>query len=469
MRGTKRFERRITSRYFKVGELRTVSGDGEVTFDANAGVPFEYLKIKGVTKQPLPNRTEEYFSQIKDAGSYVDAGIVGTYTLALPTEFVGKKLTYELKSSGSLGGVLLYLSDGDNPLFSNLTPLCNSNGQTFRVSGDGFTHLIFTNVYTSEREEDDGSVSISRDGLIDFWSVCDLIVEGEISPGYETPVICVGDTGVLLTIEFNSKIKRLNLPKEIQHQDSKVPLLMSEYDELEIRVLENRVIYREGSVRLSLTGDEPWQINTSVAPTGRGLMAYYYAPVSVLRGYCPYLTFTPWPILPSQKNIFTMMSAKGLAIKFERNETGMAYYKVALSEITNFLKEKHQNAATVQIIAKRAETIEHDITSTTLAGALLSHLKTKGDGKIVVRGAKLLPHVEARYYSSNEGAKVYLTVKYQNESGTEIATASCYELRMGSAYKINAPEIDGYTPKSSELWGAAKENKTVIIEYEEIK
>jgi hypothetical protein len=40
---------------------------------------------------------------------------------------------------------------------------------------------------------------------------------------------------------------------------------------------------------------------------------------------------------------------------------------------------------------------------------------------------------------------------------------------MGSAYKINAPEIDGYMPKASELWGAAKENKTVIIEYEEIK
>ena len=63
MRGTKRFERRITVPYFTVGVLKETSGIGTATVTASSGVPFEYLKIKGATKQELSNYALLYFSE----------------------------------------------------------------------------------------------------------------------------------------------------------------------------------------------------------------------------------------------------------------------------------------------------------------------------------------------------------------------------------------------------------------------
>ena len=77
MRGTKRFERRITTPYFKVGTLKRVRGKGSVILKSYAGVPFEYLKIYGVTEQEPPNLAEQYFTGAKLAEDYVSAGVTG--------------------------------------------------------------------------------------------------------------------------------------------------------------------------------------------------------------------------------------------------------------------------------------------------------------------------------------------------------------------------------------------------------
>ena len=88
------------------------------------------------------------------------------------------------------------------------------------------------------------------------------------------------------------------------------------------------------------------------------------------------------------------------------------------------------------------------------------------DGKISAAGFELMPTVKLGYYSLNDEKSAFLTVLCQDEGGEELERIT-HTLRKGSAYHLKTPEIDGYTPKTSELWGAIKDDKTIILEYKE--
>lgn len=467
MRETKRFERRITTPYFKVGTLKEAVGKGEVVLESSANVPFEYLVIEGATSQELPNRLAGYSETVKNASSYSPAGFDGIYVLPLPSELVGKEITYQLKKTGELGGVVLSLSDGASFLFSELTPLCSQDGEVYTVKGDTFTHLMFTNVYTSDKESEDGVVNEVRDGIIDFWNVCDLVATAEISPDFEAPVSCVGDKGVLLTLNFNGAVEKINIPSTLSYEGKTVPFIFSEYDELEISVRKKRVIYRDGTVHFNLTGEEEWQLYTEFASEGGGALALYEAPTPFSEGYCTHLNFVQWPPESSQKNVFSVFGISALAIKLEGDEADDGDYEAALEKITALLKEKHKAGAGVEIMAKRREKIEYDISKTELGLSLLSIFTPYDtDGKISAAGFELMPTVKLGYYSLNDEKSAFLTVLCQDEGGEELERIT-HTLRKGSAYHLKAPEIDGYTPKTSELWGAIKDDKTIILEYKE--
>lgn len=470
MRTTKRFERRINTPYFKIGELKSVVGNGVVSIEASAGIPFDVLKIKGATEQRIPNLIEPYFADVKNADSYRSGGVTGAYLISLPSELVNKKLTYELKGTATPLGVSLYLSDGESLLFSNLTPLCDSRGNTYSVSGDTFTHLVFTNVYTSDKEDENGDIVLSRDGIIDFWQSYDISVTGGISPEYYSSVLNMGDSGSTIEIGYDSITRRSTLPTSIKYGALTARLLFSEYDEIEIDRKKQKVIYKDGALVVDLTGEEGWQIQPQAVTQGRGMYAFYNLQDSFTEGYCPYLTFACWMPPASAKNVFSSVNEKNVAIKLENNETSIEYVKVALAEITDFLKEKQAAGLGVKLVLKRKSVIERDISSTALAKALLNLKIPKGkDGTLTVRGRELFASIEAKYYSLVEGEKSTLTVLCKNERGDEIASAREYILRRGSAYKLCAPQIDGYEPKESELWGGLKNDKTIIIEYEEKK
>lgn len=467
MRGTKRFERRITVPYFTVGVLKETSGIGTATVTASSGVPFEYLKIKGATKQELSNYALLYFSEHKNAESYLPAGVNGAYSIALPSELVGKKLTYELKKTDTFRGVLLYLADGDSALFSTLTPLCSSRGEGYTVTGDTFTHLIFTNVYTSDKEDEDGVVSEVRDGIVDFWQSYEINITAEISPDSYTPVLCVGDSGLRTVEIFGGKKKTKTIPKQCTYSGKAIELLLSEYDQIEVYGRQRRVIYKEGSVKFYLNGNEAWQIYSPTALTGEGVFVYCRMTTPFKEGYSPHFNFVPWQPPVSRKNIFTAINASNLAIKLERNTVSNIEYKIALAEVTEFLKSKYLAGEGVVVLAKRASVLEHDLSNTAIGQTLLAVFAPYGtDGELKATGIALMPMLELGYYSLNGGASVTLTLVCQNESSEEISRAE-YTLRKGTAYKLSAPEIDGYTPQTSELWGAIKDNKTIIIKYKE--
>lgn len=468
MRGTKRFERRITTPYFKVGTLKSVSGGTSVSYDSYSGAPCQYLKIKGATVQSIQNLAQAYSSTIKNADAYSPAGVNGAYCLALPSRFVGKNLTYRLSVSGALGGVVLYLSDGASALFSNLTPLCSSSGKTYTVSGSTFTHLVFTNVYTTDKESEDGVVSEVRDGIIDFWSVCNLSITSEICPDFEAPVVSAGDRGVRVTFNIDGASKTVALPTKTTTKDGiAFEMLFSEYDELVLYALKKRVVYREGSIKLQLSGGEPWAINEEIASASGGVFAYFDSLIQINEGYCQYFDYVPWLPPTSRKNVFSIFDGSKLAIKLERNKATSSEYTQSLGEITSFLKGAYAAGVGATVIARRRMAIERDITGTSLAETLLAKLPSYGtSGQISAVGYQLNPRLELAYYSLDEGDSATLTVLCRNESGNEISRTE-YVLRKGSAYKLTAPEIDGYTPIASELWGAIKDDKTITLEYKE--
>lgn len=468
MRGTKRFERRITVPYFTVGTLKTVSGGNAVSYNSYAGVPCRHFKIKGITVQSILNLADNYAASIKNAEAYSPAGANGAYSLALPSSFVGKKLTYKLTVNGTLSGVMLYLSDGASAVFSNLTPLCTSSGKPSTVSGSTFTHLVFTNVYTTDKESEDGVVSEVRDGIIDFWSVCNLTVTSEICPDFEAPVVSAGDRGVRVTFNINGASKTIPLPqKAITNQGLTFDMLFTEYDELVIYAQKKRVIYKEGSIKLQLSGSEPWAINKKIAEASSGVFAYFDSLIPISEGYCQYFDYAPWLPSTSRKNVFSVFDGSKFAIKLERNTVSASAYNVALGEIVSFLKNAYASGVGATVIAKRKVGIERDISGTALANTLLSQLPSYGaSGQFSAVGYQLNPKLELAYYSLNEGDSVILTLICQSEDGGEISRAE-HTLRKGSAYKLSAPEIDGYIPQTSELWGAIKDNKTIIIKYKE--
>ena len=175
----------------------------------------------------------------------------------------------------------------------------------------------------------------------------------------------------------------------------------------------------------------------------------------------------PWLPPTSRKNVFSIFDGSKLAIKLERNKATSSEYTQSLGEITSFLKGAYAAGAGATVIAKRRMAIERDITGTSLAETLLAKLPSYGtSGQISAVGYQLNPRLELAYYSLDEGDSATLTVLCRNESGDEISRTE-YVLRKGSAYKLTAPEIDGYTPIASELWGAIKDDKTITLEYKE--
>lgn len=466
MRGTKRFERRITTPYFKVGTLKRVRGKGSVILKSYAGVPFEYLKIYGVTEQEPPNLAEQYFIGAKLAEDYVSAGVTGAYCMPLPSELVGKKLTYTLNKTGTHNGVLLYLSNGTSALFSTLTPLCDSNGEIYTVTGDNFTHLIFTNVYTSDKEVEEGEVFEVRDGIVDFWQSYELQITAEISPDFDTPVLCMGDNGTKITYNFGSSPKEVSIPRFFVNSGSIIIMRFSKYDSMEIRGREKKVIYKDGSASILLVGTESWQINAEAAEAGAGLFGQCSTKYPFSEGYCRFFKFAPWMPEPSAKNVFSYVDSN-VALKLERNDASEAYHTQAINEISALLKKKYVDGTSVQLVVKRITPQEHDISNTTLGQSLLDFCAPyESNGEIVFNGDALKADLEIGYYSSEEGDTACLTVICQNEKGEEISRAE-HTLRLGSAYRLSAPVLDGYTPKVNELWGAIKEDKTIIIEYKE--
>ena len=176
MRATKRFERRITTPYFKVGTLKKVEGEGTVTLSNNAPLPLNRLVIRGNTDVTVTNLASEYLSYFTSENNYVSAGINGAYAIPLPEGFIGNELTFSLSNKSTVGGASLYLADGSSALFSSLTLLCDTNGNSYTVKGSGFTHLIFMNVTTSDKEMDDGSIVLVRDGIVNFWQAHELSI-----------------------------------------------------------------------------------------------------------------------------------------------------------------------------------------------------------------------------------------------------------------------------------------------------
>ncbi len=470
MRVTKRFERRITTPYFKVGTLKKTLAQTTATITGSAGLPFDNLTLYGSTVQPIPNRAEVYRQYFTSETRYVSAGTNGAYSIALPAEFIGKELNFSISTKASGSGAALYLADASSALFATLTPLCSSSGKAYAVSGSTFTHLIFTNVETTDKETDDGSIILVRDGIIDFWAKHELVVTSAPSPDFFTPVSSVGESGTTLTLSWDGKNNAVNLPVAVTSGNETVTLRLSRYDSITVNRKAQSVIYRDGTVVFDLTGNEAWKIKEDTAAQGKGIFAYAAMSTAFSEGFCPYLTYVTWIPNVALKNVFSVFNSKNLAIKLERNEKDPSYYKEALNEITRMLKTRYNSSAGVSILARRKQIIDRDISNTSLGKALLNLTLPRGsNGTLTLAGTSVAGRVEVQYYALNEADVAPLTVVFQNENGEEISQRKEYLIRKGSLWQLSAPEIDGYTPTSGELFGAITEGETVVIEYKEEK
>ena len=468
MRATKRFERRITTPYFKVGTLKKVVGEGSVNLSKLAGLPFERLRLCGNMELEIPNRAELYKSYLTNESRYVSAGVNGAYSIALPAEFIGKELTYTVTVKANVGGASLYLADGNSALFNNLTPLAISGSKTHTVKGSTFTHLIFTNVETSDKETDDGAVVLVRDGIISFWQTHDISVTSEPTPNFYSPITVLGNGNARLVASYDGKNKFIILPASLL-ADETVTLRLSRYDEIVVDRKKQSVIYRDGTAVFDLTGNENWKIHESVAAQGKGVFAYATMSAPFTEGYCPYLTFAPWIPSISQKNVFSVFNGTNLAIKLESNETDPAKFKSLLAEIVNMLKTRSASGAGVSIYAKRRQVIGRDISNTSFGKTLLAFTAPRNtEPSLALRNEKLEGYLDVEYYALESGEDSILTVICKNENGQELLLRE-HTIRRGSAYKLSVPEIDGYEPCEPTLFGALTENKTVVIEYKEKK
>lgn len=469
MRGTKRFERRVTTPYFKVGTLTRKVGEGSITVDDSAGLPFDTLKIQGNTVTEVPNRAEVYLSYLTSEGYYSSAGTNGAYCISLPSEFIGKELTYELTTKIQSGGAELYLADGGSALFANLTPLCDSSGRTYRVTGNTFTHLIFLNVNTSDKEMDDGSVLLVKDGIVSFWQGHGIKITSEPAPDFYSPVSSLGDSAARFVLTYDGKNKVITFPSKITQNGQEIVLRLSLFDEILVDRKNQRVIYKDGTVLFTLTGNEGWKIYEEGAARGNGVFAYAQMPTAFSEGFCPYLKFAPWIPPTLQKNVFSVFNNRNLAIKLERNEKDPTYFKTALNEIVNMIKERQKSGVPVTVIARRKQALQYDISSSTLARALLAaKVPREKETTVTVRGANVYGFINASYYATEEAENVKLTVLCIDEDITELNMTE-HLLRKGSAYCLTLPSIEGYTTTENEIFGAITEDKTVVIEYKEKK
>ena len=231
------------------------------------------------------------------------------------------------------------------------------------------------------------------------------------------------------------------------------------------------VIYREGSFIVNLTGTEIWQISDGAAAKGNGIYAYVVLPIEATEGVCDSLTYIPWIPSLSCQNVFSIFSGKNLAIRLSGYESSPEYFAQTLSRLKSLLKEQYNAGKGISIIVRRKEVIEHDLSSTSFTTTLFSFdvPKRGSEASLTFRGAEIFGYVKAEYYAQEEGNSVTLTLVARGEGGKEICAPIEYTLRVGSAYELNAPEVDGYEPKEATIFGALTENKTVVIEYKEKK
>ena len=471
MRATKRFERRITTPYYKIGTLKRVEGEGTVTLSNNAPIVPNNLVIRGNTTVTVTDFAKDYSSYFENENSYVSAGVNGAYAIPLPESIVGRELVFSLSSKSKVSGAPLYLADGSSLLHSSLTLLCDKNGNSYTVKGSGFTHLIFMNVITSDKEMDDGSIVLVRDGIVNFWEAHDLSITSEPSPAFPATLTYMGNVTSRIIFNCNGKSRTISLPKTISVNEETIPLRFTAYDEIVIDRKSRSVIYREGSFIVNLTGTEIWQISEGAAAQGKGIYSYVTLPIEVAEGVCDSLTYMPWTPSLSCQNVFSIFGGKNLAIRLSGYESSPEYFAQALSRLKSLLKEKYNAGKGISIILRRKKAIEHDLSSTGFATSLLalSVPKRGSESTITFRSSDIFGYVKAEYYAQEEGNNATLTVVSKDESGKEISSPIEYTLRIGSAYKLNAPEIDGYEPCEPTLFGAITENKTVVIEYKEKK
>lgn len=466
MRYFENHKRRVMKKQYTKGS-RTVLESNEMlpSFEINesSGVPLS-LEIKGRTEQG-ENKASYYLDYLKNTDNYTLAGASGAYVISLPSAWVGKMAKYSIFVNKQIEGLSIYLSDGTSFLFSSTAPLLDGTG-AYEVSGDSFTHLIFTGVNGQSIEETDGTIKFVLSEIISFWQNNELFVDADLSVYFPSPLLSSNDDQLEIELVCNGEKTTILLPKYIIINGTEIPLLMSEYDSLLVDGVNKKVTYKRGSWTKNVTGNEVWAYNNYANTTFsqrcyQRSIAYPVILESDI-GYCTHFKNLKWSAEMIKKGDYTCSVVEGYTWVFRL--TGGE----DLSVFTELAKEKHLEGEPISLLGKRKDILEYDLTGTELGDKLLSLIVPEGKSGVLNIKSKIgVGKAELIYYSMLDIDTYKIGISYISENGKEIASRKEYNVRRGSIYKVVPPHISGYTIQSKEESGIATSDKEIILTYKE--
>lgn len=137
--------------------------------------------------------------------------------------------------------------------------------------------------------------------------------------------------------------------------------------------------------------------------------------------------------------------------------------QIALSESERLVFENKSSSSLIYY----TEQGSYDLSHTDFAKELAQINAERGTSlEIMVKGAIVPRGINVTYFSTENEDKAVLKVKYEC-NGQGISASKEYSVRKGSAYKIIAPHIKGYTPIKAETQGVLNESTEIILTYKE--
>jgi len=206
----------------------------------------------------------------------------------------------------------------------------------------------------------------------------------------ETPYEPYFREEIYIPTEIMSTADKPIITDDVVLADGKiVPLLFSKWDKLTVDRLNNKVVYTEGSLIHSLTGNET-KFST-VSGNGNNYRVYFESLgikgrfVNKL-GYCTHFKGEEWNPLSRYGTYASRIT--DIIFRIDGKQT--------LDEFLVFLKEQYANGTPVIFICKRQTPIEHDITSTDLGQSLLM-LATQNGTNIIEISGNLTPTLTVKH------------------------------------------------------------------------
>lgn len=137
--------------------------------------------------------------------------------------------------------------------------------------------------------------------------------------------------------------------------------------------------------------------------------------------------------------------------------------QIALSESERLVFENKSSSSLIYY----TEQGSYDLSHTDFAKELAQINAERGTSlEIMVKGAIAPRGLNVTFFSTENEDKAVLKVKYEC-NGQGISASKEYSVRKGSAYKIIAPHIKGYTPIKAETQGVLNESTEIILTYKE--